>query len=56
MKKYIIPQTVFIKVQPQAMLVGSVQIEILPGEEMNSDEMEAKKWDAYDEWGEYGGE
>lgn len=56
MKKYIIPQTVFIKVQPQAMLADSVQIVILPGEEINSGEMEAKEWHAYDVWGEDDGE
>lgn len=56
MKKYTIPQTVFIQMQPQPMLADSVQIVILPGEEIDAGKMEAKEWHAYDVWGEEDGE
>lgn len=50
MKKYIIPQTVMVQVQPQTILAGSDRFIINTTEEMGSDEMEAKKNHTYNVW------
>lgn len=50
MKRYIIPQTLVIQVQPQALLTNSVQFVIDPGQDMGSGEMKIKARPIYDVW------